>query len=300
MQAIVGGVSISFDHSDGDAIFVSHAHADHLNGLRNKKPKKLIASDETMLLGGLFGERVSFDGVKTHNAGHILGARQISVEEDGRKSVYTGDICLHENLVLKGAEIIECDRLIIDATYGNPEYSFPAYEETCESIAKWVNENLAHGNNAIIGGYELGKAQELVKIINTLVGCAPIVTEKMAGFCEIYNKFNAGLDFIVVGSDEAEEIMKKPFVAIVPMRHAKRYFAERLSEAFGRKTVSAVATGWALKYRFNADAAFPLSDHADFKDLKRYIDESGAKEIEFFQGDGKALKKGMKIIVTYK
>jgi hypothetical protein len=41
-----------------------------------------------------------------------------------------------------------------------------------------------------------------------------------------------------------------------------------------------------LKYRYNADAAFALSDHADFNDLVFYAGQSNAKEIEFFEGDG--------------
>jgi len=289
MHATSSGIKISFDHPGGDAIFVSHAHADHLNGLRNKKEKQLIASEETVKLGDLHGTLICQPGVSMHNAGHMLGARQISIEEDGKKTVYTGDICLHDTDISKGAEILECDRLILDATYGDPAYSFPEYSQVSESICKWVNDGISKGKNLIIGAYELGKSQELIKIINKGLGVAPVVTEKMAGFSNIYNEFGVNLDFLEVGSDEAEEIMKKEFVAIVPMRHAKRYFANRLGEAFGRETLSAVATGWALHYRFNVDSAFPLSDHADFSDLKEYISVSNAKEIEFFQGDGRKL-----------
>lgn len=289
MHVSSSGVTISFDHPGGDAIFVSHAHADHLNGLKNKKEKQLIASQETMKLGDLHGTIVDYPGTKMHIAGHMLGARQISIEEDGKKTVYTGDICLHDTDITKGAEILECDRLILDATYGEPAYLFPEYSQVSESICKWVGRGLADRKNLIIGAYELGKSQELIKILNKGLGFAPVVTEKMAGFSEVYNEFGANLDFLEVGSDEAEEVMKKEFVAIVPMRHAKRYFAHRLSEAFNRETLSAVATGWALNYRFNVDASFPLSDHADFLDLKEYISLSNAKEIEFFQGDGRKL-----------
>jgi hypothetical protein len=92
-----------------------------------------------------------------------------------------------------------------------------------------------------------------------------------------------------VGSGQAEEAMKSSFVALVAMRHAKKYFARNLQEAFGRKTLATVATGWALNYMFNVDYAFPLSDHCDYYDLKHYIEQSGAKEVEFFQGDGTKL-----------
>jgi len=150
-------------------------------------------------------------------------------------------------------------------------------------VRKWVSQN--DSSNLIIGCYELGKAQEMVGILNRC-SIAPIVTKKTESFCRVYEKYGVGLDRIVVGSDEAEKEMAGRFVAIVPMGKAKRYFARRLGEAFGRDTLCAVATGWALRYRFNADAAFPLSDHADFNDLVEFIGETGAREVEFFCGDG--------------
>ena len=33
------------------------------------------------------------------------------------------------------------------------------------------------------------------------------------------------------------------------------------------------------RYRFGVHAAFPLSDHADFADLLRYVQECGAQEV---------------------
>ncbi|MBI5051580.1 hypothetical protein HZC08_02360, partial [Candidatus Micrarchaeota archaeon] len=157
MQAVTEGLTIAFDHAHGDVSFVSHAHSDHLNGLKNKKQKKLILSDETFELAGLFGEKISLNSVKTFPAGHILGAQQIRVEEDDQVTVYTGDICTHNTVITKGAEILPCDRLILDATYGHPDYKFPPYEEVCAEIAKWFKSTLDSGQNAIIGAYELGK-----------------------------------------------------------------------------------------------------------------------------------------------
>ena len=233
---------------------------------------------------------LKLNNVKLLNAGHILGARQIAVEQDGAKAVYTGDICLRDNLISKGAEIEECDTLIIEATYADPFYKFPLYENVCEDIAKWINEHYEKRSaNIIIGCYELGKAQELVKLLNLYCGITPLVNEKMNNFCEVYENFGIKLDRVLIGSSEAEEIMKKPFVALVPMRNGKRYFARRLAEAFNRDTLACIATGWSLRYGFNVDKAFPLSDHADHYDLKYYIEQSDAREVEFFSGDGSSL-----------
>ncbi len=197
--------------------------------------------------------------------------------------VYTGDFCLKPNVFGMRAEIPRCERLIMEATYGDPAYVFPPLEGIHADIHRWVRAN--DKANLVIGCYELGKAQEVIKVLNEC-GIAPIVTPKTESFCSVYEKHGLKLERIVVGGGEAEEAMSRPFVAIVPMGKAKRYFAKRLAEAFERDTLCAVATGWALHYRFNADAAFPLSDHADFNDLVHFVKQSGAKKVEFFCGDG--------------
>lgn len=277
---------ISLDHSDGDVSFVSHAHSDHLNGARAKE--RILASEETIALGGLSGKNEKLRGVKLLEAGHILGSRQLLVEADGKRIIYTGDIRTRPSILFKGAETVQCDRLIIESTYGDPQFRFPDYYDVYSEIEKWVSEN-SHCN-LLIGGYALGKSQELIKILNSF-GIAPVVDRNIERFNSVYENFGVKLQRAVVGSEEAEEAMKKPFVGIVEMKRAKRYFAKRLAEAFGRETLVAVATGWAFNYRFNTDAAFVLSDHADFYDLLDFVRATGAKEVEFVHGDGVHLKK---------
>ena len=133
----------------------------------------------------------------------------------------------------------------------------------------------------------------MIKVINEC-GIAPVVTEKTEHFVSVYERYGVKLDRVVVGGDEAEDVMSRRFVAVVPMGKAKRYFAKRLEEAFERETLCAAATGWALHYRFNTDAAFPLSDHADFSDLVWFVEQTQAKKIEFFCGDGSAVLSALK------
>ncbi len=284
------GIRIALDQGSGDYSFISHAHADHLNGIR--KQNNFIASEETYELAGLQGKLVDLDGAKLINAGHILGARQLVLEEDGCRTVYTGDISVKSNIFGMAAEIEQCDRLIMESTYADPEYKFPDNFEIYSAMGKWVNEN--HKSNILIGAYDLGKAQEVTAVLNEYCGIVPIVTERAERFSALYEKFGIKLERAVVGSEEAEDIMRGRFVAVVPMGHAKKYFAARLADAFERKTLVAAATGWALKYRFNVDASFPLSDHADFNDLLYFAEQSGAREIEFFEGDGSKLVSALK------
>lgn len=289
MQIPCGEFSIGLDNGQGDFSFVSHAHGDHLAGARRRSD--LIASEETLALAGLNATAHLPPPVKLYPAGHMLGARQIAVENDGERVVYTGDLSMHSTPITRSAAIIECDRLILDATYADPRYRFPSYEKTVDDLVKWVKAN--DSANIIIGAYDMGKAQELIDILNRYCNLAPVVNEKTDQICHIYGKFGVKLDRIVVDGAEAEEALSRRFVAIVSMRHAKRYFARRLEDAYGRRTLSAVATGWALNYRFNVDRGFPLSDHADFDALQAYIAQSGAKKVEFHSGDGKSLLQAM-------
>jgi putative mRNA 3-end processing factor len=287
MYFLSSGMRIGLDNGEGDISFISHAHSDHLNGAA--KREVVIASKETLELAALKANISVPPNVKLLDSGHILGSKQLFLEGDGATMVYTGDLRIRESILFNGAEVKECDKLIIDGTYADPSYKFPDYIELYDEIARWVKENI--NANIIIGCYELGKTQELIKILNDYVGIAPIINEKAERFCRIYERYNIKLDRLVIGSAEAEEEMKRGFVALVPMHQAKRYFARRLSEAFGRKTLCAVATGWALHYRYNVDKGFALSDHADFYDLKSYIEQSGAKGVVFHSGDGTALLK---------
>lgn len=284
------GITIALDHGRGDYSFISHAHSDHLNGIGRQQ--NFIASQETFDLAGLNGNLKTIEGTKLIDAGHILGARQLMVEEDGYRTVYTGDISIKPNIFGMQAKIPQCDKVIMESTYADPKYEFPDNFEVYASVGKWINDN--DKSNILIGAYELGKAQEMVKVINEYCGIAPVVPERTEEVCRVYEKYGIKLDRAVVGSEEAEEIMKRRFVAIVPMRHAKKYFAHSMAEAFERRTLVGVVTGWALKYRFNVDAGFPLSDHADFNDLLHYTESTGAKEIEFFEGDGSKLVSALK------
>lgn len=276
---------ISLDSAGGDVAFVSHAHSDHLNGVKGKT--RLVASDETIALGNLAGKNETLRGVKLLEAGHILGSRQLLVDNDGERVLYTGDMRTRKSILFPGAEAAQCDRLIIESTYGDPQYRFPDYYEIYSDIEKWVKKN-SHCN-LLIGGYALGKSQELIKILNSF-GVSPVVDRNIERFNVVYDKFGMKLDRSVVGTDEAESAMSRPFVGIVEMKRAKRYFAHTMSQAFGRKTLVAVATGWALSYKFDTDAAFALSDHADFYDLLEFVKATGAKKIEFVHGDGTALQ----------
>ncbi len=285
----VNGKSIGLDRGKSDLPFLSHAHGDHLNGM--KRSEEIIATRETIELARLKASPVSHPRTKMLNAGHILGSTQLWAETDGGSALYTGDFRTKDGIYTKGATPLEADRLIIECTYGDPAFSFPSPEEVYSDVSRWVNQNKE--SILVFGAYNLGKTQELIKVLNEYCGITPVVQQESEHFNQVYEKHGVKLDRAVVGTDKAEETMRGPFVAIAPPRVAKRSFTSRLSQAFNLPARCAVVSGWAQKYRMNVDRGFPLSDHSDFQDILSYIDRVNPKEVVFVHGDGSHLMRAL-------
>jgi putative mRNA 3-end processing factor len=295
MNLHVRGKAIGLDCGNCGLPFLSHAHGDHLNGV--KKSTHLIASRETLDLASLSASIATHPGTELLDAGHILGSRQLWAETDGGSALYTGDFRLKEGIFSKGAESKEAEKLIIECTYGDPFFSFSSPEEVYSDIAKWVNSH--KDSILLLGAYNLGKTQELIKALNEYCKITPVVTPHSEHFNRVYEKNGIKLDRVVVGTEEAEEVMRGPFVSIVPPKLARKTFASKLGGAFSRKAYSAFVSGWVQKYNHSAHEGFALSDHADFADILQYVEQVNPKEVTFVHGDGAHLakvlqKKGIK------
>src|SRR5690606_4064989 len=61
---------------------------------------------------------------------------------------------------------------------------------------------------------------------------------------------------------------------------------------------TAVVTGWAIdpraRFRYRTDAAFPLSDHADYDDLLRYVDLVQPKRVLTLHGFASAFANDLR------
>ncbi|MFH1106706.1 MAG: MBL fold metallo-hydrolase [Candidatus Micrarchaeota archaeon] len=265
----------------GETAFVSHAHSDHVSGAR--KTKTLLASWETLDLMHARGcapksaavvSTVKHDSAKVEllNAGHILGSRQLYIE-NGSSFVFTGDFKLRDSLTQKGAEVRECDTLLMECTYGMPQFEFPSADTVAEEISSWVSGEFKRGNSVILGGYSLGKAQELVRLLNDYNGITPVVDSSVGKISEVYRRHGVPLRFVGENSAEGSGMLKRQFVAVYPYQKVNLPLAQSLSEFYGRGVSVGVASGWSLVGRTpQAHAAFCLSDHAGFSDLVEYVE----------------------------
>ncbi len=111
----------------------------------------------------LFGK----DSVTLYDAGHILGSASISVEADGRKLVFSGDVGYYPNTLLPKPESPpEADLVVMEATYGGV-----SREERLDRLAV-VKEALAtvikNQGVLLVPAFAIERSQELLFLLHYL------------------------------------------------------------------------------------------------------------------------------------
>jgi putative mRNA 3-end processing factor len=297
----IGNTNIALDRkeSGSDLDFISHAHSDHTAALRASRC--VLASSETMQLLGQEGK--SYVTLKAGesstfgllDSGHMLGAKQLCVDDStaGKRTVYTGDFKMQESRTTKRIEIASADTVIVDATYPEPWLRFEDRLEIESCLQDWTANKLRHGI-VLFSAYAMGKSQELISILNE-AGITPVVSRRISAASRVYRNCGVNIAYASAydeGSD-CDSIMKGNFVGITDSRDV-RALGHSIGEVHGKRVFTAVATGFAKKFRFDTDAQFALSDHADFKQCVDYIDATGAKSVFTYGHSAAALAENLK------
>ena len=267
--------------------FVSHAHSDHIAA-----HDEIIVSERTARLMQArlpgkrnehvvpFGEMTSVRGLDLMllPAGHIFGSAQFFLQTRDDSLLYTGDFKLRQGKSAESAEWRQADTLIMETTYGLPRYRLPPTEQVIQQIVAFSREALEEDAVPILLGYSLGKAQEILCALAG-AGLKPMLHGSVYQMTRIYEQF--GQSFCEYERYKASEVTGK--VLICPPS-ANR---SRMLEKIPRKRV-AMISGWAVEpnaiYRYQVDAAFPLSDHADYNDLLRYVELVQPKRVLTLHG----------------
>jgi Cft2 family RNA processing exonuclease len=263
-------------HKAKPLAFVSHAHSDHIGRHREVLLSQATARLMNARLPGkrienviAFGETRDFAGgsVTLLPAGHILGSAQFHFETDAGSLLYTGDFKLTPGLSAEPCEWRRADTLIMETTFGLPRYRMPPRAQVATQVIAFCREAIEAGEVPVLLGYSLGKAQEIIRIL-LAAGLTPMLHESVWRMTEIYRELCPGFPGGSVRFRSSE--VHGP-VLVFPPSAAR---AEALEKIGPHRT--AMLTGWALdsgaKFRHGCDAAFPLSDHADYDELLRYVD----------------------------
>ena len=147
---------------------ISHAHADHAKSGHDK----VLATKETIDIMKIrygencaksfqvinYGESLKINDVDItlYPAGHILGSAQILINFKGQKTLVTGDYKTVDDKISTPFELIKCNTLVSEATFGLPIFRHPNANEEIKKIITSLQNNktnkfiqLYFGNNAI-------------------------------------------------------------------------------------------------------------------------------------------------------
>jgi DNA ligase-1 len=255
--------------------FVSHAHSDHIAA-----HDEIIVSERTARLMHArlpgkrhehvvpFGERTAIRSLDLTllPAGHIFGSAQFFLETAGGSLLYTGDFKLRPGRSAEPAEWRQAETLIMETTYGLPRYRLPPTDEVVGQILAFCQDALESGAVPVLLGYSLGKAQEILCSLAG-AGLKPMLHGSVHQMTRIYEQF--GQSFCEYERYKADAVEGK--VLICPPSANRSQMLEKI-----RNKRVAMISGWAIEpnavYRYQVDAAFPLSDHADYTDLLRYVE----------------------------
>lgn len=270
------GPTVVLDGSDaGDVTVLSHAHADHLT---DDAPDDLVCSPLTAALATerrnlpVPLEAGTHPAIELRNAGHVAGSRAAYVTDPttGRTVCYTGDVCTRDRLYLDGFDPEPADDLIIETTYGKPEYRFPPTEELLADIRAWLQETM--DEVVLLFGYSLGRAQKLQVLASEAGRDRIFVTDAIAAIDDVIET-HCDVRFPVQEYDSDVDL--EPGDALVlPTQTNRLAFVDRIVAETG--AVKAGFSGWAVdssfKYRGDYDVTFPLSDHCDFGELEAVVE----------------------------
>jgi len=105
-----------------------------------------------------------------HNAGHIIGSSivHLHIGEGLHNVVYSGDFKFGRTMLLEPAtcSFPRAETLIMESTYGAPEDVMSDRETVEGRLAKIVNETAERGGRILIPTLAVGRAQEIMLVLN--------------------------------------------------------------------------------------------------------------------------------------
>ena len=291
--AVLLGDSVACDAFDAERPLriVTHAHADHLGGLRKslKTCQKVLMTKATRELAETlnesfklkdapiqtleYGKPLKFgdEKITLTKADHILGAAQVLVEDAGGiRIAYTGDFRLENTPVL------ESDVLVVEATYGSPSCRRNFDVDVRELLVSMVERRLRGGAVYIFGYY--GKLQEVMQLLREADVCVPFVMpERMYEVTKVCEKHGMKLGCTTLSTDHDGHSLLNDNLPCVAFYHMNA------RDRVGLKNARITVSGWEFNSpcRQIGDREYivALSDHSDFDGLLEYVKRSHAKQV---------------------
>ncbi|MEL6289866.1 MAG: ligase-associated DNA damage response exonuclease [Pseudomonadota bacterium] len=285
-------------HRPAAHAIVTHGHADHARPGHSQ----VVATPETLAimklrLGAQCGEthvplqygevlEIGETSVWLAPAGHVLGSAQVVIDYAGTRAVVSGDYKRRVDPTCAPFEVVPCDLFVTEATFGLPVFR---HEPDAREIDRLMASIDAQPDRAhLVGAYGLGKCQRLIALLREAGHAAPIymhgAVEKL---CRFYEEQGVDLGILLpVAGMEKKELAGH--VVMAPPSALQDRWSRRLPDP-----VTCFASGW-MRVRGRArqrgvELPLIISDHADWPDLVRTIEETGAREVWVTHGREDAL-----------
>lgn len=282
--------------------FISHGHADHF-----ARHKRVLCSPGTgHILVKRYGVKAStvetldwgeeriIDNhrITLHPAGHITGSAMIRIEAHHQSLLYTGDFKIRSSRTAETPDFPRSDILIMETTFGRPQFVFPPTDEIEKDISRFARETLDDGETPVFFAYSLGKAQEALAILHN-AGIKTVVHKTVFEMTEACRDIGVDLPGPVL-----LEKSIPPGVAVIAPPNAVRSRAIRSH----KKRRTAMLSGWALtpgsQYRYQVDRVFPLSDHADYPGLLQSVEKVSPSLVYTLHGSTREFARDLRALGT--
>lgn len=267
-QRAVDRALVTHGHSDhayrGHASYLcSHAALPVIRHRLGRISAEGIGYGEPRQIGGV--------SVSLHPAGHVPGSAQIRVERGGEVWVVSGDYKVVADGLSEAFAPVRCHTFITECTFGLPLFQWRPEAQVLGDIADWWAKNAAQGRISILGAYSFGKAQRL---IHGIAPQGPIYAHPaVQDVTDILR--TQGYPLTETHRVTDAPVPRNAFV-IAPPNVLNSDWAHPLTPY-----ATGFASGWmALAARRKAvEAAFTLSDHADWPGLNAAIRATGAERV---------------------
>jgi Cft2 family RNA processing exonuclease len=175
----------------------------------------------------------------------------------------------------------------MEATYGNPFYAFPEREDTYGNIVSWVIKQIRENQVPIFQLYSVGKAQEVIALLNDFTNLPVVVDPPIARASNIYSKYDRKLVFLDAAEEEGQELLRHGNCAYLISNGNSSIIPTE------RKVARSVVTGWSLRFK-TSNGAFPLSSHADYPHLIDYVKEVNPSRVYTCFGSSEVLAQNIR------
>ncbi|WP_026376705.1 ligase-associated DNA damage response exonuclease [Aestuariibacter salexigens] len=278
---------------------ITHGHADHARAGH----KHVYATPETLaIMATRYGQdharfirpipyRKTVDiGESTltfYPAGHILGSAQAAITHANKTVVFAGDYKRTPDPTCEPFEPVDCDVFVTEATFGLPVFKHPDIRHEMKKLLSSLS--LFPERCHLVGVYALGKCQRVLLALRDAGYEKPVFLHgALSKLCDLYIDYGFNFGELIAVSDVADLRTLAGEIVLAP--------PSALADRWSRKlpnVLTCMASGWmqirARSKQRRAELPLIISDHADWPELLRTLQDVNAPEVWVTHGREDAL-----------